>query len=64
MDIDIPPKPLSLDAQHNELQLRYAALQQEYQSVLIQHETLLSKSNTQYDTINHLEKSTQRNANN
>ena len=55
MDIDIPPKPLSLDAQHIELQLRYATLQQEYQSALIQHETLLSKSNTQYDTISHLE---------
>ena len=55
MDIYIPPKPLSLDAQHNDLQLRYAGLQQEYQSVLIQHETLLSKSNAQCDTISHLE---------
>jgi chromosome segregation ATPase len=55
MDIDISPEPLSLDAQYAELQLRYTTLQQEYQSFKIQHETLVSKSNTQHENIVHLE---------
>jgi hypothetical protein len=55
MDIDITPEPLNLDAQHTELQLRYAMLQQEYQSFLIQHETLVSKSDMQHEKINHIE---------
>jgi DNA repair ATPase RecN len=55
MDIDITPEPPNLDAQHTELQLRYAILQQEYQSFLIQHETLVSKSDTQHEKINHIE---------
>jgi chromosome segregation ATPase len=55
MDIDIPPKPLNLDAQHTELQLRYATLEQEYQSFLIQYETLVNKSDTQHKKIKHLE---------
>jgi regulator of replication initiation timing len=55
MDIDIPPEPLNLDAQHTELQLRYTTLQQEYQSVSIQHETLVSKSDTQHEKIHHIE---------
>jgi hypothetical protein len=56
MDIDIPPESPNLDAQHTELQLRYTTLQQEYQSVSIQHETLVSKSDTQHEKINHIEK--------
>jgi regulator of replication initiation timing len=55
MDIDITPEPPNLDAQHTELQLRYAILQQEYQSFLFQHETLVSKSDTQHEKINHIE---------
>jgi regulator of replication initiation timing len=55
MNIDITPELPNLDAQHTELQLRYAILQQEYQSFLIQHETLVSKSDTQHEKINHIE---------
>ncbi|KAI2478951.1 DUF3723 domain containing protein [Pyrenophora tritici-repentis] len=55
MDIDIPPELPNRDAQHAELQLRYATLQQEYQNLSNQHETLVSKSDTQYETVNHLE---------
>ena len=55
MDIDIPPKPQNLDAQHAELQLRYATLQREYQSFSIQHETLMSESEMQHEKINNLE---------
>jgi hypothetical protein len=55
MNIDITPELLNLDAQHTELQLRYAILQQEYQSFLIQHKTLVSKSDTQHEKINHIE---------
>jgi hypothetical protein len=55
MNIDITPELPNLDAQHTELQLRYVILQQEYQSFLIQHETLVSKSDTQHEKINHIE---------
>jgi predicted nuclease with TOPRIM domain len=55
MDIDIPPEPLNLDAQRTKLQLRYTTLQQEYQSFSIQHETLVSKSNTQHEKIIYIE---------
>jgi hypothetical protein len=51
MDIDIP----SPDTQCTELQLRYATLQQEYYSFSRQHETLVSKSDTQDEKINDLE---------
>jgi hypothetical protein len=55
IDINIPPEPLNLDAQHTELQLRHAMLQQEYQTILIQHQTLVSKSDTQHEKINYIE---------
>jgi hypothetical protein len=55
MDIVIPPESPNLDDQQTELQLRYATLQQEYQSFSIQHEKLVSKSNTQHEKINHME---------
>jgi hypothetical protein len=55
MDIDIPPEAPILNAQHTALHLRYAMLQQEYQRFLIQYETLVSKSDTQHEKINHIE---------
>jgi chromosome segregation ATPase len=55
IDINIPPESLNLDAQHTELQLHHAMLQQEYQTFLIQHETLVSKSDTQHEKINYIE---------
>ncbi|KAI2478049.1 hypothetical protein Ptr902_10732 [Pyrenophora tritici-repentis] len=55
MDIDIPPELSNLDAQHAELQLHYATLRQEYQNLSNQHEKLVSKSDTQYETVHHLE---------
>ncbi|KAF2850624.1 hypothetical protein T440DRAFT_529962 [Plenodomus tracheiphilus IPT5] len=56
MDVDIPPEPPNPDAQQTELQSSYATLQQEQQSLLTQHETLVGKSETQREEINHLEK--------
>ncbi|KAG9382793.1 repeatdomain containing protein [Pyrenophora tritici-repentis] len=55
MDIDIPPEPPNPDAQRTELQLHYATLHQEYQSLSLQHETLVSKSNSQHKKIDNLE---------
>jgi chaperonin cofactor prefoldin len=55
MEIDIAPKPPNLDAQYTELQLSYATLQQEHQSFSVQHEILVSKSETQHKKINDLE---------
>jgi hypothetical protein len=55
MDIDIPPEPPNLDAQYTELQSCYTTLQEEYQSFSIQHETLVSKSDTQHEKINYIE---------
>jgi hypothetical protein len=58
MDIDIPPEPPNPDAQRTELQSRYATLQQEYQSFSLQHDTLVSKSDTQDEKIKNLENET------
>jgi hypothetical protein len=55
MDIDIPPETQNPDAEHTELQSRYASLQQEYHNFSIQHETLASKSDTQRKRIANLE---------
>ncbi|KZM19287.1 hypothetical protein ST47_g9567 [Ascochyta rabiei] len=55
MDVDIPPEPPNPDAQHTELRLRYATLQQEHQKFSTQHQTLVSKSEMQHERINHLE---------
>jgi predicted nuclease with TOPRIM domain len=55
MDIDIPTELLNPDSQRTELQSRYATLQQEYQSFLSQHETLVSKSDMQHEKLSHLE---------
>jgi hypothetical protein len=48
MEIDIPPELPNLDAQHTELQLRYATLQQE-------HQVLVSKCVRRHEKIDHLE---------
>jgi DNA repair exonuclease SbcCD ATPase subunit len=55
MDIDTPTELLNPDSQRTELQSRYATLQQEYQSFLSQHETLVSKSDMQHEKLSHLE---------
>jgi hypothetical protein len=55
MDIDIPPELPNLDAQRTELQSRCATLQQENQSFLSQHETLVSKFDMQHEKLRHLE---------
>jgi hypothetical protein len=51
MDIDILPELPNSDAQRTELQSHYATLQQEYQSFLIQHKTLASKSDLQHKKL-------------
>lgn len=56
MDVGIPPEPSVPVAEHTELQLRYETLQQEHRSFSIQQETLVSKSETQLEKIDHLEK--------
>ncbi|KAG9186453.1 hypothetical protein G6011_09561 [Alternaria panax] len=55
MEIDIPPESPNLEAQPTELQLRYATLQQEHQSLSNQHEILVRESVTQREKIDHLE---------
>ena len=57
MDIDMSSELPDPDAQRTELQ-RYAILQQEYQSFLLQHDRLVSKSNTQDQKIDNLENKT------
>jgi CHASE3 domain sensor protein len=54
IDIDIPPELPNSDAQRTELQLRYATLQQDYHSFSLQHETLVSKTDTLHKKIDNL----------
>ncbi|KAI8930719.1 hypothetical protein NX059_012328 [Plenodomus lindquistii] len=55
VDVNVTPELPNPDAQHTDLQSRYATLQQEYKNSSMQHETLVRKCDTQHEKIDHLE---------